>query len=414
MDPVTHGITGALLGKGLFSKRHARVAIFAATLGAVAPDVDVFREAFSNDPLSIIKYHRGITHSFVALPFFALLLALLTIAAIPLLKRWSERWRDLESPPWPMLTLIYGVGIASHIILDGMTSFGTRIWDPISQRRVSWDLLFIIDFTFTSIVLLPQVGAWIYRDRAKSLRRAVRMWVIFTAGVLLVWAAARAANSPFRLSTAVIAIAVLAAVCFGPAVRGWGFRINRATWCQAGIALAVTYLLACALAHHAAMLRVKAFADQRHIAVERMGALPTPPSFLDWGGAIRTPDGLYEAHFDLREPKPPTFRFVPDSPPDSFIARALRLPEVKLYWQFARFPSIVSFGQDGHHIVEFGENRFTDRRRRSPQPFTYQLVFDPDGTLVAEGWLTSGAMRQQMRRISPELGKTSGPAKSAP
>jgi inner membrane protein len=91
MDPVTHGIAGALLGKGFFSKRHERVAIFAATLGAVAPDVDVVREVFSNDPLSIIKYHRAITHSFVALPFFALLLALHTVGAIPLLKRWSAR-----------------------------------------------------------------------------------------------------------------------------------------------------------------------------------------------------------------------------------------------------------------------------------------------------------------------------------
>ncbi|HXJ16412.1 MAG TPA: metal-dependent hydrolase [Candidatus Polarisedimenticolia bacterium] len=414
MDPVTHGITGALLGKGFFSKRQARVAVFAATLGAVAPDVDVFREAFSNDPLAIVKYHRGVTHSFLALPFFALLLAFLTIGAILLLKRWSARWRDLESPPWAMLTLIYGVGIASHIILDGMTSFGTRIWDPLSQERVAWDLLFIVDFTFTSIVLLPQVGAWIYRDPAKSLRRAVRMWVIFTAGALLVWAAARAASYPFHLSTAAIAIAVLAGVCFAPAVRGAGFRISRSTWCRAGTYVAIVYLSACGLAHHTAMLRVKAFADQHHIVVERMGALPTPPSFLDWGGAIRAPDGLYEAHFDLRDSKPPAFRFIPDSPPDSFTARALRLPEVELYWQFARFPSIVSFSEDGHHMVEFGENRFMDRSRRSPQPFTYQLVFDPDGTLVAEGWLTSGMMRQQMRRISPQLGDAAGSAKSSP
>jgi membrane-bound metal-dependent hydrolase YbcI (DUF457 family) len=414
MDPVTHGIVGALLGKGFFSKRHERVAIFAATLGAVAPDVDVVREVFSNDPLSIIKYHRAITHSFVALPFFALLLALLTVGAIPLLKRWSARWRDLDSPSWAMLTLIYGVGIASHILLDGMTSFGTRIWYPISTVRVSWDLLFIIDFTFTSIVLLPQVGSWIYRDRSKSRRRAVRMWVLFTLGALLVWALARAASYPFRFSTAAVAIAVLAAVCFAPAARGWGFRISRITWCQAGTYLAIAYLFACALAHHAAILRAKAFADQHRLVVSRMGALPIPPSFLAWGGAIRTPDGLYETQFDLRDSQPPAFRFIPDSPPDSFIARALLLPEVQLYWQFARFPSIVSFGEDDHHIVELGENRFMDSRRRSPQPFTYQLVFDPDGSLIAEGWLTSGVLRQQMLRVSPRPGQPAGSVRTTP
>ena len=102
MDPVTHGIAGALLGKGYFSKRNGRVAIFAATLGAVFPDVDIVAEVLSRDPLGIVKYHRAITHSFVGLPFFAALLAWLT--------RWVARRRKIDAPSWGMLTLIYGVG----------------------------------------------------------------------------------------------------------------------------------------------------------------------------------------------------------------------------------------------------------------------------------------------------------------
>src|SRR5271167_2416381 len=109
MDPVTHGITGALLGKGYFSERYGRVATFAAVFGAVFPDVDIIAEFFSRDPLAIVRYHRAITHSFVALPFFALLLAWLT--------RWFARRRGLESPPFRILAIIYGVGIASHILL---------------------------------------------------------------------------------------------------------------------------------------------------------------------------------------------------------------------------------------------------------------------------------------------------------
>ena len=154
MDPITHGIAGALLGKGYFSKRNAPVAIFSATLGAVFPDVDIVAEFFSRDPLAIVKYHRAITHSFVGLPFFAALFAWLT--------RLVARRRGFEAPSWSMLTLIYAVGISSHILLDGMTSFGTRMWFPISSARVAWDVLFIIDFTFTAIILLPQVTAWIY------------------------------------------------------------------------------------------------------------------------------------------------------------------------------------------------------------------------------------------------------------
>ena len=95
MDPVTHGITGALLGKAYFSDRYGKAATFAAVLGAIAPDVDVFAEAVTRDPLSIIKYHRAITHSFVALPVFAMLLAILTLGLLPWVRRRFERWRDV-------------------------------------------------------------------------------------------------------------------------------------------------------------------------------------------------------------------------------------------------------------------------------------------------------------------------------
>jgi membrane-bound metal-dependent hydrolase YbcI (DUF457 family) len=418
MDTVTHGIAGALLGKGYFSERYGRVATFAATLGAVFPDVDVVADIFSRDPLAIVKYHRAITHSFVALPFFAVLFAVLTRSLVPVLKRKSERFGDLESPPFGILTLIYGIGIASHILLDGMTSFGTRMWFPISSKRVAWDLLFIIDFSFTALVLLPQVVAWIYpdheRDLAKSRARATRMWLLFTVGAFLVWLLAQAVGYPFHLWIAAFVSALLAVLFFAPAAGGWGYRVTRAGWCQGGICVTVAYLFCCALAHHTAILRVKAFADQNHIEVNRMGALPIPPAFLDWGDAIRSPEGLYEAQFDLRDSKQPAFRFVPDSPPDRFIARAFALPEVRLYWEFARFPSINSFVEGGHHVVEFGENRFSGGRGRGPQPFTYRVVFDPAGNVLEQGWLIEGMLRRGAQRSAPQQPIPAEPAGTNP
>ena len=213
MDPITHGIAGALLGKGYFADRKGRLAIFAATLGAVFPDIDIIDEIVSRDPLAIVKYHRGITHSFVGLPFFAALLAWLT--------RWIARRRGIETPSWAMLTLIYGIGIASHIVLDGMTSFGTRMWTPISQQRVAWDLLFIIDFSFTAIILLPQSAAWICSDRAKGRMRAVCMWALFTLGAIAAWTAASTSGFPFHLWIVGLASALIAALFFLPAINGW-------------------------------------------------------------------------------------------------------------------------------------------------------------------------------------------------
>jgi len=420
MDPVTHGIAGALLGKGFFSKRQEKVAIFAATLGAVFPDIDIFYEGYAevvhHDPLAIVKYHRAITHSFVGLPFFAVLLALLTLPAVNILKRRYPRFHDLESPPFWLLAIIYGVGIASHIFLDVMTSFGTRMWYPISTRRYAWDLLFIIDFTFTTIILAPQVIAWIYRDPAKSRGRAVKMWIAFTAGDFIAWLTTRAASYPFHLWIAVLISIVLAVLFFAPATSEWGFRVTRAEWCQAGICFTVAYLFFCSVAHHRAMLKVRAFADEHHVDVERMGALPIPPSLLDWSDAIRAPNGVYVSQFDLREKNPPRFYFVADSPLDDYILRAVTLPNVRLFWQFSRFPVIRSYAGNGVHVVELGENRSMAGSRRGPQPFTYQVVFDSAGRVVEEGWLTQGMERGQMRRLVPQqpVAPAATPGKSSP
>ena len=413
MDPITHGITGALLGKAYFSKGapkqrsaatheehqrlwYARVAIFAATLGAVFPDIDVIEDAISRDPLAIVKYHRGITHAFFGLPFFAVGLAALT--------RWVTRRWKIPSPSFAVLTLIYGVGILSHILLDGMTSFGTRMWTPFSQQRVAWDWLFIIDLTLTSIGLLPQLTAWIYHDRSKSLLRAAAMWVLFTLAAAGAWEVARAARSPFHIWVAVAASAIAAILFFAPAIRDWGFGLSRAAWCQAGVLAMVAYIGACGVAHHEAMKRVEKFAAANHIVVRRIGAIPVPPSLLDWGDAIRTSDGVYESRYDLRNTNPPPFRFFPDSPPDAFTERALELPEVHLYWHFARFPVIRTFTQRDDHVVMLGENRFVNRRKGQPQPFTYSVVFNAAGKVIEQGWMRNGMMYQQMEKVAPRAG----------
>jgi len=285
---------------------------------------------------------------------------------------------------------------------------------------VAWDLLFIIDLTFMAILLLPQMLAWIYsddrpdtsHDPGKSRRRAWRVWIWFTAGTLAAWLLTKAASYPFRLWVAALVSLILAAIIFLPAMNRWGFRVTRARWCQAGTIVALAYLFSCAWAHHAALLRAKSFADHRHIEIRRMGALPIPPSLLDWGDAVRSPDGIYEAQFDLRTPGPPDFRFVPDSPPDPFIARAFSLPNVKLYWNFARFPSIDSFVQGRDHIIELGENRFAAGRRRSPQPFTYQVIFDAAGNLIQQGWLTNGMPGRRMRQMVPQPPTPQSPKRS--
>jgi membrane-bound metal-dependent hydrolase YbcI (DUF457 family) len=402
MDTITHGIAGALIGKGFFSRKAARVAIFSATIGAMFPDTDVVAEAFTRDPLAIVKYHRVITHSFFMLPFFAAALAWLTLVGARFLRDRYAHFKDLDSPSWVMLTLIYAVGIASHIILDGMTSFGTQMWYPFSRQRVAWDLLFIIDFCFTALVLLPQIVAWIYSRRDKAAIRAVVLWLVFSLAAIAAWKIADAVGFPFHRWIAALASILIALLFFGPLFRGAGFNISRPAWCRAGTYLTLAYLVACGVAHHVALVKAQTYAAAHNLTVERLAALPLPPSFLDWGDVIRAQDGVYQARFDLRSAAPtPDFWFRADSPPDAFIARAWELPEVRVYWNFARFPVIRSFAEQGQHFVDFDENRFVTRRTHGPAPFSYRVIFNAEGVPIEEGWQADSVDVRRMQKIPP-------------
>ncbi|MFZ0036906.1 MAG: metal-dependent hydrolase [Candidatus Acidiferrales bacterium] len=388
MDPITHGIAGSLLGKSFFTKREGRIATFACTLGAVFPDVDVFAELFSRDPLSVIRFHRGFTHSFAGLPIFAVMLAWLTRIV----------FRRRGAPSFGILTLIYAIGIASHILLDATTSFGTRLLNPFSSDRVAWDLIFIVDLVFTAILLVPQVAAWIFRDREKARQRAWLMWIVFNIAAFGGWALATRLGFSFHLWILGVVAAALAAVFLLPLAGGRGFAISQTAWCLAGTIAMLAYIAVCGVAHHAALARVETFVAENHIDAVRIGAMPTPPSFLEWSGKIRTADGVYQSRFDLRDSAPPSFQFLADSPHDGYTAEAMNLPDARVYLWFARFPVIRSHLMGEDHVVEFSDSRFTDPGTKMPEPFRLRFVLNPDGQLVDEEW-TEGAAGLRSKKV---------------
>jgi membrane-bound metal-dependent hydrolase YbcI (DUF457 family) len=394
MDPVTHGIAGALIGKAFFSKQRSsdpaiefktRVAIFAATLGAVFPDVDVFADAFSHGPLSIARYHRGFTHSFVGLPIFAAALAWLTRAFCS----WYAKRRG--HPQWKpssfgFLFAIYAVGIASHIILDGFTSFGTRMLNPFSKDRVAWDFLFIIDFVFTALLLVPQLTAWVLQRHQAAKSRAMTMWIFMTILALAAWALARGAEFPFPLLAVVIASVIFAMLFFLPIRQG---IMSRAQCCRAGFYIACVYVSACGLAHHAALERVRAFASSHHLAVEKMGAMPVPPSLFDWNGLVLTREGVYQSTFSLRNGARPEFRFWADSPQNRYTQEAATLEPVQTYLWYARFPVTNLTVIDGKYVVWYADLRFFTGAEH-PMPFSFYVSLDSEGKMLDYGWLERG------------------------
>src|SRR6266436_5910712 len=329
MDTITHGIAGALIGKAVFRGQdllawqpmnRGRIITWSLMLGAIFPDSDVVRDIFSHDKLLVITWHRSITHSLVMLPLWALLLAGITRVVAN-----SRKW---EAPSFVALAGIYAVGILSHILLDLVTTFGTMVWSPLAWSRPAWDLIFIVDFTFTGILLIPQLLAWVHRDPKHAKRRAVPMWLLFIPVTFAIAAIARIVGAPISSNAIWVAIFVFSALFLLPAFRGWGSQLSLATWNRAGFAAGCLYIALAVFAHHNALERIKKFAEFQGVHAESIGALPLPPSLWNWDGLIRTPRGVYELRMDLSQPSgipdssraaansqtPFTYKYFPDAP----------------------------------------------------------------------------------------------------
>ncbi|SRR6266436_1340152 len=390
MDTITHGLAGALIakaalcGEDMFASRpmnRARMVTWSLMLGAIFPDSDILRDWFSSDPLLIVTWHRSITHSLVCMPFFALALAALT--------RWFARWRKWDAPSFRALTGIYAIGILSHIFLDLVTSFGTMIWSPLKWSRPAWDMIFIIDFTFTALLLCPQILAWVYRQAEGLKNRAIIAWCVLALASLGVAALLKNVGAPISAQTAVTIIMLLAAIFLLPALRFKGLRVRYATWNRTGLAAALLYLAAAFYAHRVALDRVEKFASLFQLQPETLGALPLPPSLWHWDGLVSTPHGVYEVRVDLSERAPLSsveHRYYPDATPNQYIDAAKRLPEVQKVLWFSRFP-VTRFHKEGSDaVVEIYDVRFPQVAKDRPAAFTYRVKMDVSANVISQGW----------------------------
>lgn len=428
MDTITHGIAGALIGKAMFNgddlftmraMNRRRIVSWAAMLGAIFPDADTFRDMLSHNELLVITWHRSITHSLLLMPVWALLLAALT--------RWIVRWRKWDAPSFAVLTGIYAVGILSHILMDLITSFGTMVWSPLDWSRPAWDLIFIVDFTFAGILLVPQILAWVHERPEKSRRRALVSLAIFILSVFAVQAIGNAVGAPISATTVFLFDVMLAALFLIPLLnnkkaltrvqknkRRSDFDEENSVsknlsaniqanlyrrWNRVGLICGCAYIGAAVVGHHAALVRVKNFATLQKLEVTSMGALPFPPSLWRWDGLVRTPRGVYELRMDLSEKSPyesraanPAeqlpleYRFYPEAYPNVFIEAAKELPAVQKVLWFDRFPVTRFHQEGGDSVVEFCDMRFPQTRRGHAAPFTYRVRIGPGGNVLEQGW----------------------------
>ena len=161
MDPLTHGVVGAVIRKTYTGKR--KRVMEALVLSAVIPDIDYLSMLVSTE--SFITYHRGITHSFIALPVISALLAVVFA--------WGEGRRGSLKKYFNEYWVLCSVGVFTHLLLDLMMPAGIFALDPIDPRKYSIGAMSVLD----PFLLVVSLGAMLLFRKKKHARKAA-VWAM--------------------------------------------------------------------------------------------------------------------------------------------------------------------------------------------------------------------------------------------
>src|SRR5664280_967577 len=184
------------MGRAGFNRKSALTTL-TMVLAAEAADIDVLWEFKGS--IAALQHHRGITHSFVGVPFVAAAVLLFVYLGHRLkLRLRPPRARSPEAPPplpirWGYLYFCAVLAALSHLLLDYTTAYGIRLFEPFNFRWYSWDIVAIIEpimlLALVAGLVLPSLFGLINQEiGARSKGPRGRAGAIFAlACLVLVW-----------------------------------------------------------------------------------------------------------------------------------------------------------------------------------------------------------------------------------
>lgn len=175
MDSITQATLGAAIGHAVLGKKIGNKAAALGAIVATIPDLDVVMLPFY-DSLERISIHRGYSHSILISILLALLLSYLLSKA-----KWTKH------VSFQRLLIFVWLALFTHILLDAFTAYGTQLFLPFSNQRVSFDSINIVDPLYTIpllvglIITIYQVGKNKVKSRANHLGLAIStLYLLFT------------------------------------------------------------------------------------------------------------------------------------------------------------------------------------------------------------------------------------------
>jgi inner membrane protein len=307
MDNLTHTLTGFAISYAGFNRK-TRYATLAVVIGANLPDIDLVSRFWG--VATYLKYHRGITHSFLGITVLAVLLA----ATLHFLGK--RRPPPKSGPPlngrW--LLIACWIATASHLLLDFTTSYGIRLFMPFNSHWYAWDIEPIIDPLLWAILIAGLGLPFLFR---------------------LISEEVGARKTGYRMG-ATVSLCMMVAL--------WGVRD---------------------LAHRRALnvLGARMYGEENP---EQLGAFPTPGNPFAWNGVVETSSVYYVLPVNVLQDNvdPQGARIFRKPEPSPPLEAALKTRTAAIFMDFARFPWAEVISNENGPTVRIQDLRY--------QPPNYQ------------------------------------------
>ncbi len=151
MDIITQGLAGAVLSQSFAKKSEVRIATVIGFMAGLLADIDAIFTQSNADPLFQLEFHRHFTHSIFFIPIGGLIAALVL---------WPLAKKHLS---FKRILLFATAGYATSGIIDTCTSYGTYLLWPLSDARISWNIISILDPVFSFVLILAIAYAAVKR-----------------------------------------------------------------------------------------------------------------------------------------------------------------------------------------------------------------------------------------------------------
>ncbi len=183
MDSLTQIILGAACGEVVLGKKIGNKALLFGAIGGTIPDLDVFVGSWLyGNKIDAMLFHRSFMHSILFSVFGAFLLGWLVYK----LYNTGRRLHTTTLKNWIWL---FFLSLFTHPILDCFTPYGTQLFAPISNYRVAFNNIAVVDPIYTLPFLICMIVLMFFNRKAKGRQLWLKLglgissaYMVFTFG----------------------------------------------------------------------------------------------------------------------------------------------------------------------------------------------------------------------------------------